>query len=187
MREAEFDIRLTAGELFAFTMHHTYSSASGIAGLFISIGSLVLCAIRFKYFDSTTVMALIITGLLFTVVQPVMLYFKSSVQVKKNESISGNLHYRLSEEGIEISQEEQHAFVKWHELRKRKITKNAMYLYMSPVRAFIFPEKQCGSSYKEAVSLVKDMMEKYKDYEPEDGEAEEAGQKTESFAEGKED
>lgn len=186
MREAEFDIRLTAGELFAFTMHHTYSSVSGIAGLFISIGSLVLCALRFKHFDSTTIMALIITGLLFTVVQPVMLYFKSSVQVKKNESISGDLHYRLSEEGIEISQGEQQAFVKWHELRKRKITKNAMYLYMSPVRAFIFPEKQCGSSYNEAVSIVKDMMEKYKDYEPEDEEAEEACQDADGMAEGKE-
>ncbi|MDE6617224.1 MAG: YcxB family protein [Lachnospiraceae bacterium] len=173
MREAEFDIRLTAGELFAFTMHHTYSSASGLVGLGISIGSLVLCAARYKYFDSTTIIALVITGLLFTVVQPVMLYFKSRVQVKKNESINDDLHYRISEEGIEVSQGEQQAFVKWYEVRKRKMVKNAMYLYMSPVRAFIFPESQCGGSFKELSELVKDMMEKYKDYEPEEEELEE--------------
>ncbi len=170
MREAEFDIRLTAGELFTFTMHHTYSSASGLVGLGISIGSLVLCAARYKYFDSTTIIALLITGLLFTVVQPVMLYFKSRVQVKKNESINDDLHYRISEEGIEVSQGGQQAFVKWHEVRKRKMVKNAMYLYMSPVRAFIFPESQCGGSFNEAAVLVKDMMEKYKDYEPEEEE-----------------
>lgn len=173
MREVEFDIRLTAGELFAFTMHHTYSSASGIAGLGISIGSLVLCAARHKYFDSTTIIALLITGLLFTVVQPVMLYFKCKVQVKKNESINGNLHYRISEEGIEVSQGGQQAFVKWYEVRKRKMVKNAMYLYMSPVRAFIFPEGQCGGSFNELSGLVKDMMQKYKDYEPEEEELEE--------------
>ncbi len=173
MKEIEFDIRLTAGELFVFTMHHTYSSASGIAGLVISIGSLVLCAARFKYFDSTTIMALLITGLLFTVIQPVMLYWKSRVQVKKNESINDDLHYRISEEGIEVSQGEQQAFVKWYEVRKRKITKNAMYIYMSPIRAFIFPESQCKNNFNEAVKLVKDMMEKYKDYEPEDDSPEE--------------
>ena len=184
MREVEFDIRLTAGELFAFTMHHTYSSASGIAGLVISIGSLVLCAVRFKHFDSTTIMALVITGLLFTVIQPVMLYWKSRVQVKKNESINDNLHYKISEEGIEVSQGEQQAFVKWYEVRKRKITKNAMYIYMSPIRAFIFPESQCKSGFNDAVKLVKDMMEKYKDYEPEEDSPEETDIKG---AEGKED
>ena len=41
---------------------------------------------------------------------------------------------------------------------------------MSPVRAFIFPESQCGGSFNEAAVLVKDMMEKYKDYEPEEEE-----------------
>ncbi|MCI9078815.1 MAG: YcxB family protein [Lachnospiraceae bacterium] len=179
MREAEFDIRLTAGELFTFTMHHTYSSASGLVGLGISIGSLVLCAARYKYFDSTTIIALVITGLLFTIVQPVMLYFKSKVQVKKNESINDDLHYRISEEGIEVSQGEQQAFVKWYEVRKMKVVKNALYIYMSPVRAFIFPESQCGSCFNEVAALVKDMMEKYKDYEPEEEPEDESASETE--------
>ena len=46
MKEAEFDIRLTAAELYVFSMHHTYSAISGIAGLVISFGSLAICAIR---------------------------------------------------------------------------------------------------------------------------------------------
>jgi len=170
MREVEFDIRLTAGELYAFSMRHTYLAPSGITGLIISFGSLAICVSRFRHLDSTAVIALIIIGLLFTVVQPVMLYGKAKAQIQKNKSINSSLHYRLSEEGIEISQGEQQAFAKWHEIRKRKMSKNAMYLYMSPVRAFIFPESQCGGHFDEAVALVKDMMDKYKDYEPEDAE-----------------
>ena len=88
MKEAEFDIRLTAGELYVFSMHHTYSAISGIAGLVISFGSLAICAI--------------------------------------------------------------------------------MYLYMSPVRAFIFPKSQCGGQFDTALDIVNEMMDKYKDYEPEE-------------------
>lgn len=55
-----------------------------------------------------------------------------------------------------------------------------MYLYMSPIRAFIFPRSQCGGHFDDAVTLVKDMMDKYKDYEPEDD-------NSTSEAEGKED
>lgn len=168
MKEAEFDIRLTAGELYVFSMHHTYSAVSGIAGLIISLGSLAICAIRYKYLDKTAVMALIITGLLFTVVQPVMLYWKAKVQVKKNESINSVLHYRISEEGIEVSQGGQQAFVKWYEVRKKKLARNAMYLYMSPIRAFIFPKSQCGGQFDTALDIVNEMMDKYKDYEPEE-------------------
>lgn len=168
MREIEFDIRLTAGELYAFSMHHAYSSISGIAGLILSFGSLIICAFNFRNFENTTIIALIVIGLLFTVVQPAMLYSKAKVQAKKNESISGSLHYKLSEDGIKISQGEQTAFVKWYEVRKRKMAKNAMYVYMSPVRAFIFPKRQCNGHFDDAVSLVKDMMEKYKDYEPDE-------------------
>ena len=168
MREIEFNINLTAGELYAFSMHHTYSSISGIAGLILSFGSLIICAFNFKNFESTTIIALIVIGLLFTIVQPAMLYSKAKVQARKNESISGSLHYRLSEDGIEISQGEQTAAVKWYEVRKMKIAKNAMYVYMSPVRAFIFPKRQCNEHFDAAAALVEDMIKKYKDYEPDE-------------------
>ncbi len=166
MREIEFDIRLTANELFAFSMRHAYSGVSGIAGLFISIASLCICAACYRSLDNFTIAALILAGLLFTVIQPAMLYFKSKRQVKANKSINDMLHYRFSEDGIEVSQGEQRADVKWHEIRKKVVAKNGMYLYTSPVRAFIFPKSQCGEMFGDAVKLASDMMAKYRDYDP---------------------
>ncbi len=180
MREVEFDIRLTTNELYEFSMRHTYSGLSGAAGLVISFGSLIICVLDYKHMETMAIVALIVIGLLFTVIQPVMLYGKAKVQVKKNESINTSLHYRLSEDGIEVSQGEQKALVKWYEVRKRKLVKNAMYLYMSPIRAFIFPRSQCGRYFDDAVTLVRDMMDKYKDYEPEED-------NSTSAADGKED
>lgn len=180
MKEVEFDINLTASELYEFLMHHSYSGFSGMAGLIISFGSLIMCALNFRHIEITAIIALIIIGLLFTVIQPVMLYGKAKVQIKKNESINSSLHYKISENGIEVSQEEQRAFVKWYEVRKRKITKNAIYLYMSPVRAFIFPKSQCNGYFDDTTALIKDMMDKYKDYEPEEDYVKEASSASET-------
>lgn len=166
MKEIQFDVDLTVSELYAFSIRHTYCSISGVVGLLISIGSLVICALRYKVLDRTTVLALIIIGLLFTVVQPVMLYSKAHTQRRRNKDINALLHYCLSEEGIHVSQGEQEVMVPWYEVRKMVQTGKAVYLYMSPVRAFIFPQSQCGDQFAEMVDLIRAMLERYKDYDP---------------------
>ena len=45
MTELNFDAKLSAGELYAFSMRHTYRSMSGIFGLIISFASLIICQI----------------------------------------------------------------------------------------------------------------------------------------------
>lgn len=166
MKEINFDVDLTTGELYRFSMRHTYFSASGVVGLFISLGSWVLVAMRYRVLDRTAIIALIITGFLFTVVQPIMLYSKAKAQKKRNEDINAALHYRLDETGISVSQGEQEAAIKWYEIRKRVKTGSAMYLYMSSVRAFIFPKAQLGENYESACAMVEKYMKEYKDYDP---------------------
>ena len=119
MKEINFDVDLGTGDLYSFMMHHTYSGMSGIFGIIISVGSLVICAIKFRELDTTAIAALIIIGLIFTVIQPLMLYKKAFMQVKRNKNINAKLHYTLAEEGITVSQGENEAQVKWYEVRKK--------------------------------------------------------------------
>ena len=172
MREIDIDVDLDTNDLYSFMLRHTYSGISGIFGVIISLGSLVICALKYKELDRTAIAALIIIGLIFTVIQPVMLYSKAKTQVKRNKNINAKLHYKLAEEGITVTQGEQTAQVKWYQIRKKVVTANAVYLYMSPVRAFIFPKKQCGGVFGEMVLMVEKQMEKYKDYEPDSDVAE---------------
>lgn len=166
MEEIRFQVDLSVSELYVFSMRHTYFSASGVFGLLLSFGSLAACALRYETLDGTTKLALIIIGLLFTVVQPIMLYCKAFTQRMRNQDINAPLQYCINEEGIAVSQGEQQVQVPWYDVRKMVQSKNAIYLYMSPVRAFIFPRKQCGKRYEEMISLIRTMLEKYKDYEP---------------------
>lgn len=174
MKEIEFDVTLKVKELFAFTMRHTYLSVSGMFSLFISLGCLVVCLFGIQQYETTTIVALLIIASLFTIIQPLMLYAKCKAQIKKNENINEALHYILSEEGITIRQAEQEAAVKWYDIRKVTQAKGGLYLYMSPVRAFIFPKEQCSGQYDEICSMVLEQVKKYKDYVPEDEEMEES-------------
>ena len=142
MKEFEFDVELTTSDLYRFSMRHSYLSISGLFGVFISVGSLLYLAFCYSTLDKTACMALAIIGCLFTVVQPVMLYTKSRAQVQRNKNINAPLHYVISEEGILVRQGEEEGTVEWEEVQKKIVTSNAMYLYMSPIRAFIFPNAQ---------------------------------------------
>lgn len=172
MKEIEFDVTLRAKELYFFTMRHTYCSISGVFSLIISLGSLGICLWEFQSFGKTTILALLFIASLFTVIQPVLLYIKCMMQVKKSKNINAPLHYTLAEEGITVRQAEQEAEVKWYEIRKMVLAKGGLYLYMSPVRAFIFPKGQCGSQYMEICNTVKKQLDKYKDDIPEEEENE---------------
>lgn len=173
MRKIEFDLKLKTKDLFAYTMYHTYLSLSGVFSLFISIGSFVFFLLNLGKVQTSTLCVLLMVALLFPVIQPVLLYIKCSRQVKKSKDIKDVLHYTLTGEKILISQGENQAEVPWFEIRKAVYLKNAVYLYVSPLRAFIFPKNACPGQFDAMVNLVKESMEKYKDYEPEFDEQEE--------------
>ena len=167
MKEIDIEVELSTKDLYAFSMRHTYSNISGILGLLISAAGLVVCAVRFSHLDTKAIVTLIIIGLLFPVIQPLMLWVKANTQVKKNKDINGKLSYCFGDDGIRVSQGDNHVDVKWYELRKKVVTSKAMYLYMSPIRAFIFPANQCEGHFEELVQTVTQKMKEYKDYEPE--------------------
>lgn len=166
MKEIEFDVELTAGDLYGFSMRHTYGNVSGIFGVLISLSCWIILAVRFGVMDTTARIALFIIGCLFTIVQPVMLYSKSKAQARQNKDINAKLHYILSPDGITVSQGEQEASVKWYDVRKIICTAKAVYLYMSPVRAFIFPQSQCGAQFEEVKSFATAKVKEYADYDP---------------------
>lgn len=189
MDKIEFDVNISRGDLYRFTMRHTYFSFSGIVGIIISLGSVGIAIARWKEYNSTTLIALFIIGALFTIIQPIMLYGKVCAQIKKNTDIKDTLHYVISEDGILVSQGEQEAFVKWYEVRKKVLAAKGIYLYMSPVRAFIFPASQIGISLEKLNSTISELLEKYGD-EPEQDEIQdrvaESDSKTESETVGEE-
>ena len=159
-KEVEADILLTVPELYSFNLRHTYTNPSGIIGLLISIGAILLLVYNFENYESMMALALLIIGLSFTVLEPILLFRKVKRQIKRTGSFARPLHYKINEEGIWVSQNEEMVLVEWPEVRKLVETKKAVYLYMSPVRAFIFPARQCGGQHKQLAAIARECMAK---------------------------
>lgn len=174
MQEIEFQVKLQTKDLYRFTMRHTYVSIGGIFSLLISFGCLGICLVNFRQLVPSTIAVLLIVAALFTVIQPVMLYGKCAAQVKRSKDIKDELSYILSEDGITVRQGEEEARIKWYQIRKVVYGGKGIYVYMSPVRAFIFPRESCGDRYGEIQGMIQEMVKRYRDYIPEEEEMGEA-------------
>ena len=154
--EIKLKIQLTVKELFDFLISHTYSSFSGYIGVILSICALV----GFAYsFDNPTMniaykFVLLLTGLLFTVIQPVMLYSKAKNQVKQNEAINKPLEYTITYSGLRVACDGEWADYNWDQIMKITSTKTNVIVYTSRVRAFVLPKRElepCLEDFKKIV------------------------------------
>lgn len=153
--KVECDVNLTEKEVYNYVMYHTYSSFSGYIGLLLSICALFGMVYAWDALPWLHRGLLLLTGLLFTVIQPVMLWYKSKRQVKRNQAINKPLHYVFDESGIHISQGEQSARTGWEEITKVTNTKLNVIIYVTKIRAFVIPKSAVEGQYEELKSIIK--------------------------------
>lgn len=149
--EVEFDIQMTAGDLYDYMLHHTYSSASGLIGsvagaLMIVAGSAgagILC---------------MAAGLIVLLYLPITLFLKSKQQFIMNPSFKKPLHFKMTEEGIEVSQGEEIQSQKWEDMHKAVSTMRSIIVYTSPVNASVFPKRELGEKLSGVIEMISTHM-----------------------------
>ncbi len=149
--EVEFDVKVTPGVLYDYMLYHTYASASGL------IGSVVGALLVVAFFMGKGVLCLI-AGITVLVYLPWTLMLKSRQQYLANPAFKNPLHYKLTEEGIEVSQNDEVQGQKWEELYKAVSTPRSLILYTSPVNASIFPRKDLGEKLPGVIEIISTHM-----------------------------
>lgn len=149
--ELEFDVKISAGILYDYMLHHTYSSFSGVLGT--AVGALMIVA-----FGMNGHFIYLIAGLVILIYQPGSLFLKSRQQALTNPAFKEPLHYRLTEEGVEVSQGEEKEFQKWEDMFKAISTSQSIVLYTSRVNASIFPRRQLGDMLPKVVECISTHM-----------------------------
>ena len=94
--EVKFEVKINSSVLYDYMMRHTYSSFAGVIGTVV--GALILVA-----FSMNGHFIYLIAGIVILVYQPASLYLKAKQQAL-NPAFSKPLCYRLTEEGVEVSQ-----------------------------------------------------------------------------------
>ena len=156
--EVKAKVKLTTKELFGFLINHTYSSTSAFIGIILSIGGFVgfFYMLGMPGANPFYLGALFGTGLLFTVIQPLVIYFKAKKQVKKNDAVNEPLEYTISKEGINVVQGERTGYSPWDEIVKVTSTKTLVMLYTSRVHAYVIPKEDVGDKLDEFKRLIQD-------------------------------
>lgn len=149
--EVEFDIKVTPGVLYDYLLYHTYTSASGLIGAVV--GALLIVA----FFMGQGALCLI-AGIIILAYLPWTLFIKSRQQYLANPAFKNTLHYKLTEEGIEVSQNEEVQSQKWEDMYKAVSTPKSLILYTSPVNASIFPKKDLGEKASGVTRIISTHM-----------------------------
>ena len=145
--KVEFDVKITAADLYDYMLSHTYNSFSGL------FGSVVGALFVVMYFYVGYFLYLI-AGVVILLYIPCSLFMRAHKQVALNEAFKKPLHYVLTDEGVTVSQDENEMFQEWDVVYKAKSTNRSLLIYTSKVNAWIFPKKDLGKDKEAVIRLI---------------------------------
>lgn len=148
--ELEFDVKMNTGVLYDYMLHHTYTGSAGILGS--AVGALGVVAFFMNGYP-----LYLILGVLILVYQPVSLYLRAKRQAL-NPVFKEPLHYKMTEEGVTVSQGETEQFQKWEDMYKAVSTGRSIILYTSRINASIFPRKDLAGKQAEVIGMISTHM-----------------------------
>lgn len=148
--ELEFDVNVNTGVLYDYMLRHTYSSAAGILGS--AVGALGVVAFFMNGYPLYLILGVIILFYL-----PVSLYLRAKRQAL-NPVFKKPLHYKMTEEGVFVSQGEEEQFQRWEDMYKAVSTGRSIILYTSMVNASIFPKAELGGERQEVIAMISTHM-----------------------------
>lgn len=151
MMELEFDVKITASVLYDYMLRHTYYSVSGLIGTIV--GALLIVG----FFSGGGVIFLI-AGTVILFYLPWSLFLKSRQQVVNTPAFKEPLHYKLTEEGIEVSQGGEVQKQAWNEMHKAVSTQRSIIVYTSRISASIFPKRDLGESVNRVIEIISTHM-----------------------------
>lgn len=149
--EIEFVVNMNSKDLYDYMLRHTYASLSGL------IGSVAGALMIVGYFAGGSILFLL-AGIIVLAYLPITLFLKSKQQFLSNPAFKKPLHYKLTEEGIEVSQGEEVQKQKWEDMHKAVSTTKSLIVYTSPVNAAIFPRRDLGELASGVVEMISTHM-----------------------------
>mgnify|MGYP003291455758 FL=1 len=149
--ELEFDVKVNSKVLYDYMLHHTYGSFQGVIGT--AVGALMLVG-----YAATGYVIWLIAGVVLLAYLPWSLFLRSKQQMLNTPAFKEPLHYRMTEEGVEISQKDVKEFQKWEHMYKATSTGKSIILYTSGVNACIFPRADLKENEVAVIEMISKHM-----------------------------
>ena len=154
----KFEVKMTKEAMFDFMLYTSYTSLGGIVGVIFGGVTLVLGIRQCMFGSYSTAATFFLFAAIFLIGNPLHLKARAAEQVMRSPMFQKPISYELNEEGIRISQDEQSVLNEWGDFRKAVSTGQSVILYVTKVRALIFPRESLGEQYAAAVQMISTHM-----------------------------
>ena len=141
----------SAADIFGFQMYNTFASTLGAARLLFS-AFLILLAVLIQDRVSVWVLIVLIAAAL---LNPVATPLKYLAQARITAANSHKSIYTFAPDAIHINTDGKRMSVEWGTLLLAVWTRRALYLYVSPTKAFLLPRCQMQGHDEEILSYLK--------------------------------
>lgn len=149
--EIEFDVKITTNILYDYLLQHTYSRLPGLMGTLVGVLMLFL-------FAANKQPLILIIALVILLYLPWTLFLRAASQAKTTPAFQKPLHYRLSDEGIEVSQDGTTEQMAWEGMVKAISTPKSIVVYTTAVNACIFPKSDLGDRKYKVIETISTHM-----------------------------
>jgi hypothetical protein len=149
--ELEFDVKITASAMYDYLLYHTYTSLSGLLGTIVGV-FLIMAFVATKY------PIYLIAGLVLILYLPCTLFLRANQQVVNTPAFKKPLHYKMTDEGISVSQGESEEKQSWDSCYKAVSTSKSIIVYTSRTTASIFPKSDLGDKKDALVQMISTHM-----------------------------
>ena len=158
--QINFQVTMTSKKLAKFLINNTYRKLTGIIWIVFSLVVVAVTVYTWGKVDLRSSILMIVLASLYTVINPLMLIYKAGKQVKDNKAFAEPLNYELDDKGITVSQGDNSETTAWDETWKFVKYGDQLIMYITTVRAFVWPVADIGEKYDKIVALAEEKMGK---------------------------
>ena len=149
--ELELDVRITSSDLYDYLLYHTYTGFSGMLGTLVGV-FLIMAFLSTRYF------IYLIAGVVLIAYLPGALFLRAMRQVQNTPAFKKPLHYKMTEDGISVSQGDTEEKQSWDSCVKAVSTSRSIILYTSKTAASIFPKRDLGDKKEALIQMISTHM-----------------------------
>lgn len=151
-----FDVQMKTAYLFDFLFQHSYHGLYGVFNFGLSLLAVILLIRGSGKGNIVATVALVLLALLFTVINPFLLYRKAARQMKRTLSFQKPLTYELDEEGLACSQEGERAVSEWNNVVMIRETRVNLILYFGAANAVVLPKAEFSGQVQEVKEILRE-------------------------------
>lgn len=138
-KKITFQIQVKAKDLWQFSMYHVNRGAQGLFNLIFTGAVLVVLVTGWANLSDSQRLSLVFCALIFTVLQPLMLYYKAHRQAKR-PGMKDPMFLEFDETGLTVRQLDQEVVFGWDEIGRVIKKPTMMMVYMDRIHAYLIPK-----------------------------------------------